>query len=85
MPLQESGERQLYDATSNNYPPLSISEESAVIGSNGVKGSVAYLLSWPCGKVEIMEKYRSQDAGKQIWKHTLDVFERVCGNENGKY
>lgn len=88
VPLQESGERHFYGATSNNYPPISISEESAVIGSNGAKGSGAYMLSWdgaPCGKVEIMEKYRSQDAGKQIWKHTLDMFERVCGNENGKY
>lgn len=88
VPLQESGERHLYEATSNSYPPLSISEESAVIGSNGVKGSGAYLLSWdgaPCGKVEIMESYRLQDAGKQIWKHTLDVFERVCGSENRKY
>lgn len=88
VPLQESGERHLYEATSNSYPPLSISEESTVIGSNGVKGSGAYLLSWDgasCGKVEIMEKYRSQDVGKQIWKHTLGVFESVCGNENGKY
>ena len=88
VPLQESGERHLYEATSNSYPPLSISEESAVIGSNGVKGSGAYLLSWdgaPCGAAQIMEKYRSKDAGKQIWKHTLEVFERVCGNENGKY
>lgn len=88
VPFQESGERHLYEATSNSYPPLSISEESAVIGSNGVKGSGAYLLSWdgaPCGAAQIMEKYRSKDAGKQIWKHTLEVFERVCGNENGKY
>lgn len=88
VPLQESGERHLYEATSNSYPPQSISEESAAIGSNGVKGSGAYLLSWdgaPCGAVDIMEKYRSQDAGKEIWKHTLDVFERVCGNENGRY
>ena len=88
VPLQESGERHLYEATSDSYPPLSISEESAVIGSNGVKGSGAYLLSWdgaPCGAVRVMEKYRSQDAGKEIWKHTLDVFERVCGPDNGKY
>ena len=79
VPLQESGERHLYEATSDSYPPLSLSasEESAVIGSKGVKGSGAYLLSWngaPCGAVQIMEKYRSKDAGKQIWKHTLDVF-----------
>lgn len=88
IPFQESGERHLYEATSNSYPPLSISEESAVIGSNGVKGSGAYLLSWdgaPCGAASIMEKYRSKDAGKLIWKHTLEVFERVCGNEDGKY
>lgn len=88
VPFQESGERHLYEATSNSYPPLSISQESAVIGSNGVKGSGAYLLSWdgaPCGAASIMEEYRSKDAGKLIWKHTLELFERVCGNEKGKY
>ena len=88
VPFQESGERHLYEATSNSYPPVSVSEESAVIGSNGVKGSGAYLLSWdgaPCGAASIMEKHRSNDAGKLIWKHTLEVFERVCENKNGKY
>lgn len=89
LSFQESGERHLYESTSNSYPSLSsISEESTVIGSNGVKGSGAYLLSWdgaPCGATSIMQKYRSKDAGKLIWKHTLEVFERVCGNENGKY
>lgn len=88
VPCQESGERHLYEATSNKYSPPSISEESAVIDSNGVKGSGAYLLSWdgaPCGAAQIIGKYRSKDAGKLIWEHTLEVFERVCGNENGKY
>lgn len=76
------------EATSNSYPPLTISEESAAIGSNGLKGSDASLLSWggaPCGAAPIMGKYQSKGAGKLIWEHTLEVFERICGNENGKY
>ena len=39
VPFQKSGKRHLYETTSNNYPPLSTFEKSAVIGSNGGKGS----------------------------------------------
>ena len=88
VPLRESGERHVYAATSTSYPPLATPDESAVAGSTGVMGSGAYLLRWdgtPCGAADVLQKYRSQDVGKQIWKHSLDVFDRVCGNENGKY
>ena len=88
VPLLESGERHVYTATSKNYPPLAVPNESAVVGSTGVKGSGAYLLRWdgtPSGAADVMEKYRLQNAGQKIWKHTLDVFDRVCGKEDGKY
>lgn len=88
VPLQESGERHVYAATSKSYPPLAVPDESAVVGSTGVKGSGAYLLRWdgtPCGAADVMTRYRSQDVGNQIWKHSLDVFDRVCGKGNGKY
>lgn len=86
--LQESGERHLYAATSNVYPPSSKSNESAVPGADGVKGSGAYRLNWDgnvAGKDGILKEYRSQGVGKKIWDHTLEVFEKVCGKEGGKW
>lgn len=86
--LQESGERHLFQATSNMYPPCAIAEETAVAGSNGVKGSGGYLLGpdgVPNGAVVMLEKNRSQGLGGKIWRHTLNVFEKVCGKEGGRY
>lgn len=85
--LQESGETHVFQATSNIYPPSSIAKEAAVVGSNGVKGG-GYLLGSdgaPNGAMAILEKHRSEGVGDQIWKHTLDVFEKVCGKEIGRY
>lgn len=86
--LQESGERHVFQATSNIYPPCAIAEETAVVGSNAVKGSSGYLLGSdgsPNGAVAMLEKHRSQGVGEKIWQHTLNVFEKVCGKEDGRY
>ena len=88
VPLQESGERHLYAATSKVYSPRAKTEESAVSGIDGVKGSGAYRLSWDgsvVGKDKILKEYRTQGVGKQIWEHTLEVFEKVCGKDGGKW
>lgn len=89
IPLQESGERHLFQATSNMYPPSAIAQETAVAGSNGVKGSGGYLLGSdgvPNGAVAMLEIHRSQGVGGKIWQHTLNVFEKVCGKEEaGRY
>jgi hypothetical protein len=88
IPLGQSGERHLYAATSKTYPPFSKPDESAVTGSTGVKGSGAYLISWdgkPSGNDAILKDYRAQGVGKQIWEHTLHVFDKVCGKDGGKY
>lgn len=86
--LGESGERHLYAATSNVYPPSAKANESAVTGIDGVKGSGAYRLNRDgdiVGKDGILKEYRSQGVGKKIWDHTLEVFEKVCGKEGGKW
>ena len=88
VPLGESGERHLYAATSTNYPPKAKPNDSAVIGSAGIEGSGAYLVSWdgsPCGKDKTMKEYRDQGMGKQIWDHTLEVFNEICSKDDGKY
>lgn len=86
--IQESGERHLYAATSNAYPPSAKTGDSAMSGIDGLKGSGAYRLNWNgnvVGKDKILKEYRSQGVGKKIWDHTLEVFEKVCGQEGGKW
>ncbi|KAK2772104.1 hypothetical protein FQN53_004783 [Emmonsiellopsis sp. PD_33] len=90
VPFGESGERNLYAATSSQYPPKSAGDsEDAEVGSDGVRGSGAYLLHWT-GKAnqnqELFDGFKAQGWGEKVWDHTLDVFEKVCGKEGpGKY
>lgn len=92
VPLKESGERHLYAATSEAFPPKESGEGSAAsnvaVGSDGVKGSGGYLLNWNgeiTGKQAVLAKYRAEGVGKTVWEHTFDVFQKVCGTEGGKY
>lgn len=95
VPLEESGERHLYAATSQVFVPKRDGEGStaavaaaAAVGSDGVKGSGGYLLNWNgdvVGKQNLLRKYREEGVGKTVWQHTLDVFQNVCGTKDGKY
>ncbi|KAK2810660.1 hypothetical protein FQN50_002700 [Emmonsiellopsis sp. PD_5] len=90
VPFDESGERNLYAATSSRYPPKSAGDsEDTEVGSDGVKGSGAYLLHWT-GKAnqnqKLFDGFKAQGWGEKVWDHTLDVFEKVCGKGGpGKY
>ncbi|KAI9891307.1 MAG: hypothetical protein M1814_002820 [Vezdaea aestivalis] len=78
----ESGERHVYASTSTSFPPKNKATEDAVTGSDGVKGSGAYLINsscQPCGKEKILKQYRENGNGKELWKYTQDVFDRICG------
>lgn len=95
--LDETGERHLYMATSNRYPPLGVPSEfscgasaeknDVAEGSNGDRGSGAYLLNWD-GRVQkhnadLLEEYRQRGTTEMIWKHTMDVFDnRNKGGNN---
>ena len=96
VPVGESGERHLYAATSATFPPRAdgldrarLGEgQTAAVGSTGEGGSGAYLLSWnaePCGKEKVMREHREQGNMKRVWDHTMEVFEKICGTEGGKY
>lgn len=96
VPVGESGERHLYAATSATFPPRADGPDrarleegqSAAVGSTGESGSGAYLLSWdgePCGKEKMMQEHREQGNMKRVWDHTMEVFEKICGTEGGKY
>lgn len=82
--VQESGERHLFQMTSNCYPSgtgavgVPVPEGmSAMRGMDGVPGSGAYLLDWD-GKVtgdeKVLGKYRAMGLGKTIWDHTMKIF-----------
>ncbi|KAI9815134.1 MAG: hypothetical protein M1827_002977 [Pycnora praestabilis] len=88
----ESGERNLFHATSPSYPPASTriadaaatsslqKEDDVALGSTGEKGSGAYLLNWNgevTGKQKLLKDYRERGVGKKIWEHTLEVFKRI--------
>lgn len=87
---EETGERQLFHATSGAYRPanssvtaagVSLSKELKVVeGADGQEGSGAYLVNWNGDVVypkSHMKEYRQQGYSKIIWEHTLAVFERV--------
>lgn len=92
VPLDECGERHLYAATSGAYPPRAQQQTAGkdiATGADGVTGSGAYLLHWdgstPNKKAKLLQEYRSGGVAKQVWAHTLEVFEKICSREGGRY
>ncbi|KAH7402750.1 hypothetical protein BKA66DRAFT_404171 [Pyrenochaeta sp. MPI-SDFR-AT-0127] len=89
VPQVESGERHLFAATAERYPPKAFggSVERAAVGSDGVKGSGSYLLNWN-GDIlaDTKNAKKMRDDGKEavIWDHTEEVFKKIC-EEGGKY
>lgn len=80
VPLEESGQRHLFCATSKRYPPRCAVTAEAARGSNGEQGSGVYSLNWdgePAKQKDFLAEYRARGMGETVWAHTLDVFERV--------
>lgn len=81
--LGESGERHLYAATSPRFPPLASRDvEDAETGADATKGSGSYLLNSDgsrTGSEKVWQEFRKNETGKLVWKHTLGVFESICG------
>jgi hypothetical protein len=89
----ETGQRQLFLASSGIYAPakpaegaplaagVPFSEDFSVSkGSNGKVGSGAYLVNWNgdiSGKEKILSDYREKGVGKTVWEHTMRIFEQV--------
>ncbi|KAH8423409.1 uncharacterized protein LDX57_001170 [Aspergillus melleus] len=90
VPIEESGERHLFAATSPRFASNAkgkIWEEGddVAVGSDGVMGSGCYWVSWngevfPANKK--LEKTREEGAVEKVIQHTKEVFKRVC--EEGK-
>lgn len=85
--LQESGERHLYAATSSDYMPRQREAAFPTLSGSGEKEAGAYLLNWNGEETEkkIMETYRADGVGAKVWEHTVEVFQKICGEGGGKY
>ncbi|KAL4977213.1 hypothetical protein BDW66DRAFT_133067 [Aspergillus desertorum] len=65
VPIEESGERHLYAA-------VGLKRETGkphLVGSN----------SEPRGNWNLLEELKAEKVGEEVWRHTLDVFGRICG------
>ncbi|KAK9241715.1 hypothetical protein V1506DRAFT_574791 [Lipomyces tetrasporus] len=92
VPLEESGERHLYLATSARFPaagkgvlsvPLGEGEEVAV-GSTGEVGGGMYSVGWDGesaseGVRELLKGLRETGMVEEVWKHTEGEFKRITG------
>jgi hypothetical protein len=90
---EETGQRQLFAATSAHYSPAKPASEAAfasgvpvpkglgvATGSDGQIGSGGYLVNWNgeiTGKSKILSDLRENGVAKTIWEHTVGTFERV--------
>ncbi|KAL8999362.1 MAG: hypothetical protein Q9169_001788 [Polycauliona sp. 2 TL-2023] len=92
VPLPDCGDRQLFHATSNRYPPLSSSSSGVEIpselsiakGSKGDVGGGFYIVgedseSAASGTGKLMADLRGRGLPEKVWEHTVGVFERVRG------
>jgi hypothetical protein len=94
IPIQESGERHLFLATSAKYPslvadkPVSVvpvpSDVKIAVGTNGESGSGVYSVGWDgegtaAKVVGILAELRRQGMGTQVWTHTVGEFKRITG------
>lgn len=88
VPIEESGERQLYISTSAKFPD-SKCENVAVQLGDGVKvargttwqmGSGLYSVAWDCesaSNFDLFAELRGKGMVDEVWRHTEREFERV--------
>lgn len=95
VPLEQSGERHVYAATSGLFAPRSGAGggpedgESVAVGADGERGSGAYLLTWnstvPTKSAPLLKEYAADGVAKKVWEHTLEVFDSICSSPEGRY
>lgn len=91
IPVEESGERHLFLATSGRFPPLSDAEGNSGVdwdgeiarGTNGKAGGGVYSVGWngECASPEVeklLAEYREKGTAEEIWKHAESEFQRIA-------
>ncbi|KAM3440318.1 hypothetical protein NHJ13734_003336 [Beauveria thailandica] len=83
VPIEESGERHLFAATTDRFPPKAAGSATqqgdVAVGSNGVKGSGCYWSNWD-GEVfpenKKLSRTREEGAVDKVIQHTEEVYAR---------
>lgn len=93
MSEEESGERNLFVATSAAYPPASPADPAKVgvplpegvqtsVASTGKIGSGSYILNYDgadATNAKLMKEFREKDLATKVWDHTVMTFKKVLG------
>ncbi|KAF2821449.1 hydrogenase/reductase-like protein [Ophiobolus disseminans] len=89
VPIEESGERHVYFATSKNYRPragtavgMALEGVNAAEGSDGLVGSGVYSINWDGEKrteasVSALKKLRAKGVKEIVWDHVTGEFDRI--------
>ena len=96
VPIDESGERHLYLATSARFPPRegrNVAIESGdglgvAVGTTGAAGSGVYSVGEDCESasevvVQLLAGLREKGMVEEVWRHTVGEFERVAMLDGG--
>ncbi|KAI0550427.1 NAD(P)-binding protein [Xylaria curta] len=96
VPVEESGQRHLYLATSARYPPANVEDACAgvpvgdevevMVGTTGMAGSGVYSVGVDCeaaspAVLEILRNMRERGLVQEVRLHTEGEFRRITGKE----
>ncbi|TVY90421.1 Oxidoreductase [Lachnellula willkommii] len=88
VPIEESGERHLYLATSAKFPSLVGDNAAVQVGDGdsvaldtwGKLGGGMYSIGYDCesaAPLELLAEFRAKDMVKAVWQHTESEFTRI--------
>ena len=99
VPIEESGERHLYLATSARFPPASAGSDGGsgvpegdgidvAQGTTGEVGSGVYSVQWDGASAsptvhKLLAGYRDKGMVEEIWQHTESEFKRITEQNKG--
>ena len=98
MPIEESGQRHLFLATSSRFPPADDSDHVSGVklgggvevaqGMTGGVGSGVYSVDWSCESSapavqNLLAGYESKGMIDELREHTKGEFRRIVGTEVG--
>jgi hypothetical protein len=94
VPIEESGERHLYLATSGKFQPASGKNAGiqlgygveAAVGTTGEIGSGVYSVGWDCESAspavrELLAGLREKGMVDEIWRHTEGEYKRIVAKD----
>ncbi|KAI9686005.1 MAG: hypothetical protein M1822_003988 [Bathelium mastoideum] len=96
VPIEEVGERQVYLATSSQFPPpngenagVPLQGVEAAPGIRGEVGSGVYSIDWDCESAsesvqKLLTEYLTQGLDDKILNHTESEFKRILTSNGGE-